>query len=291
VEEWHVITVGYEDCNLRVLCESGSFLVKGFASKRSKEEVRRYVDLMELAVRNGVNHPRLVPSLTTASNLIEDSATQTAFVVMEYVVGQTYLESDSTPTTEDLGIVLRQIAKFNAIPYEPPYFHDSWAIPNMQAMFDRVSGFMAGPDIALVQQVLVGYSQIPLPQLSKCLVHGDLTKGNVMRSDDGQVFILDFSVANWYPRIQELAIIAANLLFDKRAYIPLVERVEVAQAEYGRFLRLSDSEKRWLYDYTLAGVAMDFLGAHQEQYINGNEGHETDYWLSMGREGLYRELA
>jgi len=35
---------------------------------------------------------------------------------------------------------------------------------------------------------------------------------------------------------------------------------------------------------------MEFMGAHQEKYINGNDTEETDYWLSLGREGLRTEL-
>ncbi len=40
----------------------------------------------------------------------------------------------------------------------------------------------------------------------------DLTKGNVLRSADGEIFLLDFAVASQYPRIQEIAVIAANLM-------------------------------------------------------------------------------
>jgi hypothetical protein len=35
---------------------------------------------------------------------------------------------------------------------------------------------------------------------------------------------------------------------------------------------------------------MEFMGAHQEEHINGNGGTENDYWLKLGREGLRKEL-
>lgn len=41
-----------------------------------------------------------------------------------------------------------------------------------------------------------------------------------------------------------------------------------------------------LPDYTLAGVTMEFMGAHQEKYINGIDTAETRYWLKLGRDGL-----
>ncbi len=40
-------------------------------------------------------------------------------------------------------------------------------------------------------------------------------EGNTIKGDDGKIYIIDFSVANWYPRIQELAVMAANLLHEK----------------------------------------------------------------------------
>ncbi|PIZ97231.1 MAG: hypothetical protein COX79_03130, partial [Candidatus Levybacteria bacterium CG_4_10_14_0_2_um_filter_36_16] len=98
------------------------------------------------------------------------------------------------------------------------------------------------------------------------------------------------SVANWYPRIQELAVIAANLMHDDQDTMSLKDKTELAAKEYSEFNPLTPEERMWLYDYALAGVAMEFMGAHQEKYINGNDTEETDYWLSLGREGLRTEL-
>ncbi|QQS18302.1 hypothetical protein IPL68_06815 [Candidatus Saccharibacteria bacterium] len=61
--------------------------------------------------------------------------------------------------------------------------------------------------------------------------------------------------------------------------------VKVAD-EYSGFNPLTEQERKHLPVYALAGVAMEFMGAHQEKYINGNDTEETDYWLSLGRDGL-----
>ena len=42
--------------------------------------------------------------------------------------------------------------------------------------------------------------------------------------------------------------------------------------------------------YALAGVAMEFMGSHQEKFIKGNVTEETDYWLNLGRTGLRKEF-
>ena len=53
---------------------------------------------------------------------------------------------------------------------------------------------------------------------------------------------------------------------------------------------LTAGERRHLYTYALAGVVMEFMGSHQEKYINGNDTEETQYWLNLGRQGLRKEL-
>ncbi len=109
-------------------------------------------------------------------------------------------------------------------------------------------------------------------------------------SNSGQkLYVIDFSVANWYPRIQELAVIAANLLHEDFG-LSLAERCEQVAEEYNQLNPLTTEERRHLHAYALAGVAMEFMGSHQEKHVNGNDGEENDYWLNLGREGLRKEL-
>ncbi|MET9263741.1 hypothetical protein [Amycolatopsis sp. NPDC004079] len=47
--------------------------------------------------------------------------------------------------------------------------------------------------------------------MGTALNHDDLTRGNVLLADDGTVTVLDCAVANRFPRVQEMAVVAANL--------------------------------------------------------------------------------
>ncbi len=70
----------------------------------------------------------------------------------------------------------------------------------------------------------------------------------------------------------------------------LLDETELIAKEYSKFNPLTGDERRFLYPYALAGVAMEFMGSHQEKYINGNDNEEADYWLKLGCNGLRREL-
>lgn len=280
----NIIKIGYEDCNVIIETDQAKFVAKMFAKTRTPEDIARYVTTMEKVVRAGVYHPALL--LTTAGETTYSDSGIT-LVLMRFVEGKSFLELNRSPSDKERKVILEQAAKVNGIDYQPPYLFDSWAIPNIHVMFEKVKRYISPEDLPLVERVIAGYDAIPVSDLPHCFVHGDFTKANVIKGDDGKVYILDFSVANRYPRIQELAVIVANLLHDNGAET-LEQRCEQVADEYSEFNPLTDQERRHLPAYALAGVAMEFMGAHQEKYINGNDTEETDYWLSIGREGLSR---
>lgn len=283
-----VIEVGYEDCNVAITTGRNKFLAKMFAKTRKPEEVTRYTNIMEKVVKAEVNHPELLRT-DTGEIVYRDSGID--LVLMRFIDGKTFFELNRAPNNDELKAVIEQAAKVNRINYKPPYLFDSWAIPNIKTMFDRVKQFIEPDDLKLVEQVMDQYGQIPVDQLPHCFVHGDFTKANTLKGNDGKIYILDFSVANWYPRIQELAVIAANLLHDDNEPTTLKDRCKLVAKEYSKHTPITEQERQYLYPYTLAGIAMEFMGAHLERYINGNDTEETEYWFNLGRNGLRQELA
>ncbi len=280
-----VVEVGYEDCNVIIETEQDRFLAKMFAKTRKPEEITRYTDIMRKVVEAGVHHPELM----TANGDIVYTDSGVSLVLMRFIEGKTFFELDRAPDDNERRAILEQAAKINAIDYEPPYLFDSWAIPNISEMFDKVKQYIEPDDLALVEQVIAEYRAIPVDELPHSFVHGDFTKTNILKSDNGEIYVLDFSVANRYPRLQELAVIAANLLHDDK--ISLDERCQVVADEYSQFSELTEAERQHLPAYALAGVAMELMGAHQEKFINGNDTDETDYWLNLGRAGLRQALS
>jgi len=282
-----VVGVGYEDCNVILETDQDKYLAKMFAKTRSAEDIARYTTIMQKVVEAGVNHPEL---LTTSSGEVTYTDSGITLVLMRFVEGNTFFELDRAPDADERKAVLEQAALVNGVDYKPTYLFDSWAIPNIRAMFDKVRRFVEPDDLKLVEQAMARYEAIPIDDLPHCFVHGDFTKTNVLKGNDGKIYILDFSVANWYPRIQELAVIAANLLHNDSDSSSLEERCNQVADEYSQFNSLTDEERKHLPAYALAGIAMEFMGAHQEKHINGNDTDETDYWFKLGREGLRKAL-
>jgi Ser/Thr protein kinase RdoA (MazF antagonist) len=282
-----VVEVGYEDCNVVVETDQDKYLAKMFAKTRTAEDIERYTTTMQKVVEAGVLHPEL---LTTGSGEVAYTDSGITLVLMRFVEGKTFFELDRAPDVEERKAVLEQAAKVNSIEYKPAYLFDSWAIPNIRAMFEKVRRFVEPDDLKLVEEAMARYEAIPVDDLPYCFVHGDFTKTNVLKGNDGKAYILDFSVANWYPRIQELAVIAANLLYDNGDSSSLEAKCSQVADEYSQFNALTDEERQHLPAYALAGIAMEFMGAHQEKHLNGNDTDETGYWLKLGRQGLRKAL-
>lgn len=283
VIDFKVVEVGYEDCNVILETNQGRYLVKIFSKDRTIEDIERYVLVMENAIKAGVNHPRL---LKGDDGIILFSDSGVSLVVMEFIEGKTFFELDRSPDNEEVTQILQQVKLVNNIDYKPTYYFDDWAIPNIKTLLDKVRRYITSDDLLLVERAVATYESIPVSSLPRCFVHGDLTKTNVLKGDDGKIYVLDFSVCNWYPRIQELAVVAANLMYDKINKLSVNDRCQILVRESSRFMDLTDEEKRHLPAYALAGVAMEFLGAHLEKFINGNDSEETDYWMNLGRDGL-----
>jgi|GEM_PF-339545 len=291
VNDFYVIEVGYEDCNIALETEQGKYVAKIFSKLRDAENIARYNTMMEKAVAARVNHPVLYRLRSGATVFSDEKASNISMVLMKFIEGRTFLEKGRIPGEEEAGLVFEQAAMVNRMDFNPPYVVDSWAIPNVAAMYARVKDFTETSDRDLIEKAIGRYERIPIERLPHCFVHGDLSKANTIKGDDGKIYVLDFSVANRYPRIQEIAVMAANLFLDQSHPVSLKSRCEYALETYGHINLLIDDEKRYLYDYALAGAAMELMGPLQEKYLHNNATPETDYRLEVGRRGLRDEFS
>jgi Ser/Thr protein kinase RdoA (MazF antagonist) len=121
--------------------------------------------------------------------------------------------------------------------------------------------------------------------LPHAFVHGDITKANTILSDDGKMYIIDFAVANWYPRIQELAVIGANLMHEASiGHRPREVAAKLVEA-YRKHNALTTEEERRLPHYLVGAIAMEFLGGSLVKLKYG-QSDETKYWIELGRKSL-----
>ena len=286
----NLIAVGYEDYNTKVVTDSGAYVFKIFSKQRSHEEATRCAEIVDAVCRAGIAHPTIHRTSDGSALYVHSSGLR--LIVMDYIDGESFYDKGTPPNDEQLRKIVRQAVKIDQLDIHPTYLFDSWAIPNMGWMLDQTCNHLSEEGLRLSEEAFRRYNAIPIDQLPKTFVHGDLIKTNVLLGHDGEIHVIDFSVSNIYPRIQEIAVMAANLLFDEKngTTVPLRERINkliaMYEAEGGE---LSDIEKQYAFDYALPGCAMEYMGSVNERIKTGDN-KEIRYWENLGLEGLREAL-
>lgn len=278
------IEVGYEDCNIHVSTSASEQVMKVFASSRTDDEVARCIKILAAAIDAGVRHPALHRT-ERGELLVRDAITGARAILMERVDGASYFDLGRTPSVGELRDLLAQAARLHQVQIDLPPCDDPWSVPNLARTFHEVRPHLTRTDLALVEPVARAMEQVDLDALPQALVHGDLTKPNVMvHATTHEAFLIDFSVATYAPRIQDLAVVAANLLHDGRT--SLSERAATAAAAYEEQARLTPVEHEVLPLYAAAAAAMELLGALRSLHLHGTDTDENRHWIELGRASL-----
>lgn len=281
------VLVGYEDFNVVLRTGKGKFFVKFLASFRDEADCERYVEIIHKTIEAGVNEPKLLESNQGFIFRIPAGEQSLRVIVMEYIEGQSFYELQRPLTEAEEREVIRQASLINTVQHEPKFIYDSWAIPSFLKEFALVEKLMSASDLDLVQPLAHKFKEVKLDSLPHALVHGDIIKTNVLLSREGKIYIIDFAVANFYPRIQELAVILCNMLFDAKRPENFVSSYKMALDEYQKTIPLTSQEIFLLPLFVQVQHAMHIVGAVREEKIKKNlPSKEDDYWLEQGRVGL-----
>ncbi len=281
-----IVTIGYEDFNLFVVTNKDKYFVKIFGSFRSKDECNRYVGIMESALKAGVAHPSLFKSNRGYLYELLNNNQTDRLCVMQYIDGKIFYELQTTPNIEEKRFIIKQAALINKISIKPSMVYDQWAITNFLKEYEKKSQYLNGEDKKLIEPMVEVYNSLSIDGLPHCFVHGDITKTNTMKSANGDIYILDFAVANYYPRIQELAVILCDLFFDAKNPNEFPKIYDLALNEYQNYISLTTDELRKLPKYVKLAHTMHVLLANYEKVANNNSSSENEYFLGMGRAGL-----
>jgi Ser/Thr protein kinase RdoA (MazF antagonist) len=283
---YEIITVGYEDLNIILTTDKNTYFTKIFADFRNRKNCERYVSIIQKAIEAGVQHPSIYKS---PQGYLYEATLDNAIVhlcVLQCIDGKSFYSLQEQPTMAELQVVAHQAAIINQMAIKPDPVYDSWAIVNILAEFEVKQQYLSEEDLKMVAPLIEDFRKIDLTTLPHCFVHGDLIKTNVMRSTNGKLYVFDFSVANIYPRIQELAVLFCDLFFNEKDPSNFKECYELGLSEYQKTITLTDEEIKILPLFIKAAHAMHIICPNFECAVNGNNSKENGLWLELGRTGL-----
>lgn len=280
-----VIPIGYEDLNIILETSQDRFLIKALANFRDQTDRERYSQIMQAVNEAGISHPKLYKSEQGYLHKLEIDKEEVYLFVMQFVGGKTFYDLGEKPNEEEVRFLARQAALINKIELKPIYVYDSWAIPNFLKEYGEIRNKLERSDQDLIDPVAEEFKTLDLEKLPKAFVHGDIIDTNTIRDEDGKVWILDFSVSNYYPRIQEITMLACDLLLDLSHTEKYGRNLQIALEEYQKEIKLTDEELKVLPLYIKTSHAMHIIGA-SKSIIEDGDSEESQDWLEKGRKGL-----
>ncbi len=248
------------------------------------------MDVYIEAIRQGVNHPKLLKSNQGFLYMNNIGGTKLRLCVMDFIEGKDFFNLNEKPTIDELKTLAKQAALINMMNIKPKHIYDSWAIVNFIQEFERKRKYISKDDLKYLEPLLKDFKEMNIEGLPHCFVHGDIISTNVIRDKDGNLWIIDFSVGNYYPRIQELAVLACDLCFDLKDKEKGESNFKTVLSEYQKVIKLTKEELRVLPTYIKLAHAMHVICASYEKFAKGNTTRENEYFLSHGRAGL-RQIA
>lgn len=287
----NLILMGYEDFNFVLETNEGKHFVKIFANFRTLEDCKRYIEVISKAVEAKVSTPKLYKSKQGYLHLVEINKTKLRLCIMEFIDGKTLFELNEKLSNEEIKFLVHQATLINSLNLKPKFVDDEWAITNFLKAFNKKSKSLSNENLRYIKPLVDKFKHLKIEKLPPCFVHGDIISTNVMKDKKGKLWIIDFAVSNYYPRIQELAVLACNILFDECTEEKSKENLDVALKEYKKRIQLTKGELGALPTYIKLAHGMHLLCANFEKVSKSNNSYENEYWFNQGIRGLKQSLS
>lgn len=286
---FEVIEMGYEDVNLKLTAGKGNYFVKIFAEKRDDSECLRLINVVKIALDNGVSHPQFLVKDTgyIFRGRYEDFNIRLA--VFEFIDGKTFYELKKAPSKDELKEIIKMAASINSIDYKTADLYDSWALVNYAKELEKSRKYLAPKELKVLDSLLKEFEKVDIKSLPHSLVHGDLISPNIMKAKD-RIYFVDFSVANYYPRIVELAVLMSDVMFDPTGKNSIEKQFKNLVSEYSKYIELSAEELKILPLFIKLAHAMHLVRATREK-AKGNKSAENEHWLTLGKKGLEQSIS
>lgn len=106
-----------------------------------------------------------------------------------------------------------------------------------------------------------------------------------MKDKSNKLWIIDFAVSNYLPRIVDLAVTSCNLCLNPESIDKTISSTKMILEEYQKYNKLTDYELEYFpLFYDLANA----MGILQISYLNslGETSAEDKFWLTESEKGL-----
>ena len=106
-----------------------------------------------------------------------------------------------------------------------------WAIINFEKEYKQKRKYLSKEYQVEFDKLLEELQRIDFNQLPKAFVHGDIINTNVMKDNNSKIWIIDFAVSNYLPRIIDLAVISCSMCLDENSKDKTYDNITLEELE------------------------------------------------------------
>lgn len=280
-----IILVGYEDFNFILTTNIGKFCVKIFNKDRTYEDVKKYVDRIELANSLNINTPKVYNCNNSILCEIVLNDTKFRLCVFEYIDGKSFYDLNKIPTEVEIRNIIEQMAHIHSAKLESDFIYDKWTITNFIKEYEEKGKYLDNKYNKILRSLIDRIASVKFEELPTSFVHGDIISSNVMKYNNNKLWIIDFAVSNYLPRIVDLAVTSCNLCLNPESIDKTIESTRMILDEYQKYNKLIDYE---LECFPLFYDLANAMGILQISYLNslGEASKEDEFWLAESKKGL-----
>ena len=189
------------------------------------------------------------------------------------------------PNETEIKDIIRQMANIHRADLKSDFIYDTWTITNFTNEFDNKGKCLNEEYYNRFKELSNKLQNIDLNKLPHSFVHGDIISSNVIKDENNKLWIIDFAVSNYLPRIIDLVVTGVNLCLDPNSRENTMKNFKLIISEYEKNNKLTDYEKQIIPLFYDIGNAMGILQINSLNQ-NGDYSEEDEYWLKVSEQGL-----
>jgi len=207
IERSQLITQGYDDLNVLLVCKRGRYVAKFFNKSKEPAAIEEYVRVQIALASRRLPVPHIHTMNGAGLFRVAGRHQETLVCVSEFFAGENFVAAP--PHRDDILAITRFLAALHKLPLDITPSYDSWGTLNLPDQFAHKQALVSDETRRLVAPLADALASMKFGHAHKRIIHGDLQRKHVLKDGRGRYCILDFGCMDYSYPIVDLGIFLA----------------------------------------------------------------------------------
>lgn len=281
-----IIEIGYEDFNAIITTSLEKYFLKIYRNERSDEEVKNVIERANISERENINSPKILKNSSgNILTVLKYNDFTFRLSIMEYINGKNFFELGECASEDELIKIADLASQFGNIDYKPIFVYDSWAISSFIEEFEKKKSYISEENLKLIQPIYDKFKNFDYELLPKSFTHGDIILTNVIKDEEGEFWIVDYSVSNYNVRLNEIVVASSDFGIIDNEKEESEKRIKLMFERWAEKVNATEQERKAFEMLFRVENAIYILNPSYEIAM-GNDSKENQMYLELGKYGL-----